>query len=273
MKRKVFVFLAVVLAITLMALPTLTARAWNAPIVASLCAPDESHFSFKVTVTAESDYNMEWSFDPGFAGATSITLILGDNIIPPVARGSHVTGDLWYIRFQSDHSVVASTHSDGTLCNTPTPTNTLVSTPTNTLVSTPTNTLVSTPTNTLVSTPTNTLVSTPTNTSVFTPTKTSVFTPTNTSVFTPTKTSVFTPTNTSVFTPTNTSVFTPTNTSVFTPTNTSVPTQESTPIPPPVTGASGGPNGSPILPIAGGLVLFGLLGIALKLRKANGLAK
>jgi hypothetical protein len=171
------IFVIAVLAVGLVSFkPTITVYAWSAPTVTPLCAPDSTHFSFNVNLASgEADYNMEWAWDSGFTGATSIPLLAGDNPVP-ISRGTHNSGDTWYIRFVSDYSAVGSAHADGTLCNTPVPTstNTYVFTPTNTLPPevTPTNTLPPevTPTNTLPPevTPTNTLPPevTPTNTSV-----------------------------------------------------------------------------------------------------------
>jgi hypothetical protein len=123
--------LLVVVSVCLFVLHNTPVKAWSAPVVTSQCAPDENNFSFKVTLAAEINYDMEWSFDPGFATATSVTLNLGDNTVT-VPRDGHISGDPWYIRFTAPDHATGSANADGTLCNPPTasPTATPTSTPT-----------------------------------------------------------------------------------------------------------------------------------------------
>jgi hypothetical protein len=128
--------LSIVVSIFLFVLGYTSVKAWNAPTVTSLCAPNEDNFSFKVTLSTESNYNMEWSFDSGFTGATSTTLNLGDNTVT-VPREKHNSGDIWYIRFVAPDHATGSANTDGTLCNSPTPTNTPTATPTATPTPTP----------------------------------------------------------------------------------------------------------------------------------------
>jgi hypothetical protein len=115
MKKQLFVLLFVLVLATVMVVP---AGAWNGPIVTPLCAPDSTNFAFKVTLTQEENYKMQWSWNTDFSGATAITLNMGDNTVI-VPRGTH-KNDLWYIRYVSDTGSVGSAKANGDLCN-PTP--------------------------------------------------------------------------------------------------------------------------------------------------------
>ena len=112
--KKLFVSITIVLFVVLIAQPTITALAWNAPVVTPLCAPDDSHFSFNVYLTSESDYNMDWYWDS--TGSYPKSLHAGDNTVT-VPRGTHSSGDTWFIRWHSDPGSFGSATANGTLCH------------------------------------------------------------------------------------------------------------------------------------------------------------
>ena len=109
------VFAAIFLAVTLVVMSTITAFAWSNPTVTPLCAPDSTHFAFKVTLSNESNYNMQWSWSQYFTSYTAITLAKGDNTVT-IPRGTHSNNDRWYIRYASDHNAVGNAKANGTLC-------------------------------------------------------------------------------------------------------------------------------------------------------------
>jgi hypothetical protein len=119
---------------------------------------------------------------------------------------------------------VADSGTCGTICVTPTPTETTTPTETPTNTPTPSTTatagLTPTATETQTPTPTQTPTETPTNTPTETPTQTPTETPTNTPTETPTQTPTETPTQTptQTETPTQTPTETPTQTPTITPT-------------------------------------------------------
>lgn len=90
---------------------------WNQPEVVALCAPDDQHFTFIVTLTGdEPNYNFDWSFNQNFNNATTVNGVKGDNsLITP--RG----GDVLYVRWSSDHGSKTSINAKYALCNPPKP--------------------------------------------------------------------------------------------------------------------------------------------------------
>ena len=114
--------LSIVVSIFLFVLGYTSVKAWNAPTVTPLCAPDSTNFALKVTLTQEDNYKTEWSWNIGFSDATAIPpLNVGDNTVI-VPRGTHNNGDSWYIRYVSDTGAVGSAKANGDLCNPTNPT-------------------------------------------------------------------------------------------------------------------------------------------------------
>lgn len=211
---------AIVGAVTLVAaatvgVPATPVSAWQNPQVTALCAPNASSFQFKVIVANEANGDAEWSWASNYNPNTNVTLTEPGTTILTIARGGHVTGDTWRIRFDDDHGAQGSAAANGALCNPPTAT--LTNTPTATATNTPSPTATNTPTNT--ATATSTATDTPTSTPQ----------PTDTPTTTPSVTPTHTATATSTATPTDTATATPTETPTVTPTGTRSPTTTATP--------------------------------------------
>jgi hypothetical protein len=91
------------------------ALAWTAPALSAECAPDGSHFAWKIHLPSESNYNIDWSFDSGFATFSTINFGSSGDHDFTTDRG----GTTLYVRWSSDTGVKAHAAADDSLCQQP----------------------------------------------------------------------------------------------------------------------------------------------------------
>jgi len=106
---------AMILATILVFAFSITALAWNQPTVTANCAPDSNHYSFTIVLTgSESNYNIDWSWNSSFSGATTVNSTTNPSpytlVVP---RG----GTTLYVRWSSDNGSYNSATANGTLCH------------------------------------------------------------------------------------------------------------------------------------------------------------
>jgi len=106
---------AMILATILVFAFSITALAWNQPTVTANCAPDSNHYSFTIVLTgSESNYNIDWSWNSSFSGATTVNSTTNPSpytlVVP---RG----GTTLYVRWSSDNGPYNSATANGTLCH------------------------------------------------------------------------------------------------------------------------------------------------------------
>ncbi len=89
-----------------------TVLAWVQPILTSDCAPDANSYAWKINLHSEDNYSIDWSFDSGFAGATTVDFGSSGDHSFTTPRG----GATLYVRWSSDHSSKAQADANGDLC-------------------------------------------------------------------------------------------------------------------------------------------------------------
>ncbi len=89
--------------------------AWSQPVLTAECAEDASHYEWKINLPTEADYNIDWSFDSGFATFTHHDFVTAGNHEFLTAQG----GPILYVRWSSDHSVKTQADANAELCTPP----------------------------------------------------------------------------------------------------------------------------------------------------------
>ena len=105
--------LAPVAAIALTVATVGTVLGWARPMLTAECAPDANSLAWHINLQGpEDNYKVDWSFDSGFAGATTVDF---------VSAGDHsftTPRDGWtlYVRWTSHHSSHAQAAANLQLC-------------------------------------------------------------------------------------------------------------------------------------------------------------
>ena len=112
--------------------------AWIRPTLASMCAADQAHYAWQITLSPEADYKIQFSWDSSFANAWTVDFGSSGAHAFSTDRG----GSTLYARWKSDVNKSTSAAANGELCYQPTatPTPTPTPTPTATPTATPTQT-------------------------------------------------------------------------------------------------------------------------------------
>lgn len=108
--------LAPIAAVTLVLAMAGTVLAWDDPDLASECAPDQDHYSWKITLPTENNYIIEWSFDEDFIGASVVDFGSAGEHSFTTPQG----GPTLFVRFASDHKAKAKADANTELCEPPT---------------------------------------------------------------------------------------------------------------------------------------------------------
>lgn len=142
-------------AATLIALVTSvgTALAWQAPVLGADCAPDQNHNAWRIQLSQEPNYKIQFSWSSDFSGAWTVDFGSAGLHAFDTARG----GATLYARWKDDTGKKTSAAANGELCEpepTPTPTPTPTQQPTPTPTTTPTEQPTPTPTELPTATPT-----------------------------------------------------------------------------------------------------------------------
>jgi hypothetical protein len=117
--------------------------AWVRPTLAAMCADDDAHYAWQISLSQEADYKIQFSWSSSFANAWTVDFGSAGVHGFSTDRG----GSTLYARWKSDISKSTSADAMGALCRqpTPTPTPTPTATPTPTPKATPTATPSQTP--------------------------------------------------------------------------------------------------------------------------------
>jgi hypothetical protein len=120
---------AIVAAVVAAAISVSAVAAWAAPQLASVCAPDASHFAWRLTLSPEPDYLIQLSWNADFSSHWTV------DFGSPGVHGFETdrTAATLHVRWKNDKSKQASANANGSLCvqaSTPTPTPTPTPEPT-----------------------------------------------------------------------------------------------------------------------------------------------
>lgn len=108
--------LAPVLAVGLLLAMVGTVLAWVQPTLTSECAPDGTHYAWKINLhSGESNYNIDWSFNSDFEPFTTVNFVTpGDHsFVTPR------TATTLYVRWSSDKNSKTQATANGELCQPP----------------------------------------------------------------------------------------------------------------------------------------------------------
>jgi hypothetical protein len=110
--------------------------AWVRPTLSAMCADDDAHYAWQISLSQEADYKIQFSWSSSFADAWTVDFGSAGAHGFSTDRG----GSTLYARWKSDMSKSTSAAVNAELCHqpTPTPTATPTATPTPTPTATPT---------------------------------------------------------------------------------------------------------------------------------------
>jgi hypothetical protein len=90
-----------------------TVLAWAHPMLTAQCAPDANSLAWTITLTGpEDNYRVDWSFDAGFAGATTVDFGTAGDHSFTTPRG----GWKLYVRWTSHPGSTAKADANLQLC-------------------------------------------------------------------------------------------------------------------------------------------------------------
>jgi hypothetical protein len=136
-RRTQRVMAAIGSSLLIIALSASAVFAWVKPTLAAMCADDQAHYAWQITLPQEADYQIQFSWSSSFANAWLVDFGSPGAHAFSTDRG----GSTIYARWKSDTNVSTSGAANGELCYQPTPT----PTPTPTATPTPTPTPTATP--------------------------------------------------------------------------------------------------------------------------------
>jgi hypothetical protein len=102
--------------------------AWARPTLLAMCADDDAHYAWQISLGQEGDYRIQFSWNSSFADAWTVDFGSDGAHAFSTDRG----GSTLHARWTSDMSQSTSAQANGALCRqpTPTPTPTPTATPT-----------------------------------------------------------------------------------------------------------------------------------------------
>lgn len=107
--------LAPVAAVALLLATVGTALAWVKPTLTAECAPDATHYAWKINLHSEGNYNIDWSFFADFEPATKVNFVTAGDHSFVTPRG----GTTLYVRWSSDKGSKAQATANASLCAPP----------------------------------------------------------------------------------------------------------------------------------------------------------
>ncbi len=89
--------------------------AWAKPILTAECAEDATHYEWKINLSTEDNYIIDWSFDSEFATMTTHDFESAGNHEFITVRG----GPILYVRWHDDTDKAAQANANGEVCAQP----------------------------------------------------------------------------------------------------------------------------------------------------------